>query len=207
MPVPIPLGRSLCRGEIQFFLRQKSARKEQSQTSRPCSVIRASNCFSSPELSHRPDILDWQEWRLDYPAIQTLSFCNSSKLAVSHGHGSRSNNIIVIRLEGRQRIWLWMCHTHLSPPTLSSFVVSCAFLVLSTKSLLVRHDGRGVSKKSAVFFCGTKTAVFVPPFEKDLLTRFHSEMSQYILQYMKNVLSYLHFHLCLVDIFKKGVQK
>jgi hypothetical protein len=48
--------------------------------------------------------------------------------------------------------------------------------VLSTnKSLLARHDGRGVSKKRAVFG-GTKTALFVSPFEKNLLIRMDSEL-------------------------------
>jgi hypothetical protein len=28
--------------------------------------------------------------------------------------------------------------------------------------------------------CGTKSAVLYPPFEKDLLTRFHSELVSYI---------------------------
>jgi hypothetical protein len=56
----------------------------------------------------------------------------------------------------------------------------------TTSPLLARHDGRGVGEKSAVFG-GTKSAVFVPPFEKDLLTGFHSELVSYILQYMRNV--------------------
>jgi hypothetical protein len=50
---------------------------------------------------------------------------------------------------------------------LFSSVDSCAFLVFSAKSLLARHEGRG---------CGTKSAVFVPPFEKDLLTRFRPDL-------------------------------
>jgi hypothetical protein len=32
-----------------------------------------------------------------------------------------------------------------------------------------------------------KSAVFVTPFEKDLLTQFHSELVSYILQYTRNV--------------------
>jgi hypothetical protein len=36
---------------------------------------------------------------------------------------------------------------------------------------------------------GTKTAVFVSPFEKNLLTQLHLELKQYILGYTKNVLS------------------
>jgi hypothetical protein len=62
-----------------------------------------------------------------------------------------------------------MCKTrHSSPPTLLAFVVPSARLVFSTKSLLPRHGGRGVHENSAIFG-GTKSAVFVFPFEKDLL--------------------------------------
>jgi hypothetical protein len=45
--------------------------------------------------------------------------------------------------------------------------------VLSTKSLLLGHDGRGVKEKSAIY-SGTNT--FVSPFEKNLLTRMDSEL-------------------------------
>jgi hypothetical protein len=71
-----------------------------------------------------------------------------------------------------------MCKTRHStnPPTLSTFVVPGARLVFfSAISLLPRHGGRGVHENSAIFG-GTKSAVFVPPFEKDLLTRLHLEL-------------------------------
>jgi hypothetical protein len=43
---------------------------------------------------------------------------------------------------------------------------------------------RGMGEESAVFG-GTKSAVFVPPFEKGLLTSFHSELVSHILQCMR----------------------
>jgi hypothetical protein len=53
----------------------------------------------------------------------------------------------------------------------ASFVVSCAIFVHSAKSLLLRHDERGVIKEQKVpFSVAAKTAVFVSPFEKNLLT-------------------------------------
>jgi hypothetical protein len=78
--------------------------------------------------------------------------------------GQKSSKVS-ISFEGRQRIWLWMCHTHSSPPVLLSFVDSCAFLVFSAKPLLARHDRRGVCKKSAVFG-GTKVRFLYPLLRK-----------------------------------------
>jgi hypothetical protein len=59
---------------------------------------------------------------------------------------------------------------------LSSFVDPCASLVFLIKSLLPRHAGEGVDKERSAIYGGTKSAVFVPPFAKDLLTQLHLEL-------------------------------
>jgi hypothetical protein len=61
-----------------------------------------------------------------------------------------------------------MSHIWSSPPSLASFVVSCAILVPSDKSLLSRHDERGVVKKQKVPFSVAQNVRFLVPLLKKI---------------------------------------
>jgi hypothetical protein len=100
---------------------------------------------------------------------------------VSRGHGSRSN--------GRQRMWLWMCHIHSRPPFLTSFVEPCAFLVFSPNSLFPRHDESGVRERKVPFWVAQKVRFLDANLRKICSHDWTRSWPTYILLYTKSVSS------------------